>query len=278
MIEQSKRFQRNFELTIKGEGKTVVVKPPMNIIFSVDKSIGGGLNKAKIQVPNLSESSRLAIVKDKEEKKRIPVVLRIGYKDNLDVIFQGTLHRGSNDRSGSDFISTLECLDGGEDYLQGFTSKTIDSKDILVDEILKDMPNTKKGKVTELPPITRPKVLLGNPYQVLQKSLQPGEKLFIDNERLSIVKDDEVISSYAPIVRASTGLLNTPQKESQKITFDTLMNSSIKLSGLCDLRSVVAPHLNGVYKVETMSYSGDYEGSDWKQTVTCIAGQNARAL
>lgn len=277
-IDSSKRFQRNYELVVRADGNDIVVRPPMQVAFTVDKSITGGLNKMNIQVTGLKESSRLAIVKDKEDQKRIPIVLRVGYKDNLETIFQGTVHRGSNDRGGSSFISTLECLDGGEDYLQGFTSKTIESKDVLVDEILKDMPNTKRGKVTDLPAITRPKVLLGNPIQVLRESLNADESLFIDNERLSVVKDGEVISSYAPIVRASTGLLNTPQKENQKITFETLMNPSLKLGGLADLRSVNAPYLNGVYKNESMTYTGDYEGSDWKQSVTAIAAKKYKVL
>lgn len=272
------RFLRDFELAIEAEGQSVVVKPPMRITFTCDKSITGGLNKLQLQIYNLKESNRLAIVKDAEERKRIPIILKVGYEWSSEVIFQGTVHRGANQRQGADFISDLECLDGGEDYLASFTSKVVKGKQAAVEEILKDLPNTKKGKLTEQITLLRPKVLIGNSLQLIEKALAPNETYYIDNEQLFIIKDDEVISSYIPLVSAKTGLLNTPERESKKVSFETLMNPTLKLGGLCKLKSVLAPHLDGTYKIESMSYSGDNEGDDWKQSVTCIAAGDYKVL
>lgn len=273
------RFFRDYELIISPpSGSAVVVKPPMKIVFSCDKSSTGGLNRLNAQVFGLSEKSRLAIVKDAEERKRIPIVLRAGYEGNIETIFQGTIHRSSNDRQGSNFISSIEALDGGEDYLRGHVSKTVANKEQAVSAVLESLPNTESGKLTELKEITRPKVMVGNPLKILPSLLQPNETFYIDNEQLFIIKNNDVVQSYIPLVEAKTGLLKTPQRESQKVTFETLMNPSLKLGGRCDLKSKVAPYLNGILKIESMTYSGDYEGEDWKQSVTGIPASNFKVL
>lgn len=273
------RFIRDFELIIKPEmGAAIVVKPPQKIVFSCDKSVTGGLNRVNIQVYNLNEKNRLAIVKDPEERKRIPLVLKVGYDGDSEVIFQGTIHKSSNDRNGPDFISSIEGLDGGEDYLSGYTSKTVTNKEQAIQAVVDSLPNIEKGKFTELKEITRPKVLVGNPLKLLPSLLQTGETFYIDNEQLFIVKDGEVVQSYIPRVEAKTGLLKTPQRENQKVTFETLMNPALKLGARCDLVSANAPYLNGVLKIESMTYSGDSEGIDWKQSVTGISASNFKVL
>lgn len=273
------RFFRDFELVIQPpEGRSIVVRPPMRIVFRCDKSITGGLNRIDLQVYNLNEKNRLAIVKDAEQRKRIPIVLRAGYEGNIETIFQGTIHTASNDRQGANFISTINALDGGEDYLAGHVSETVTNKEQAVAAVLKGLPNTGRGKLTALKEVTRPRVLVGNPLKLLPSLLQPGESFYIDNEQLFIVKGDEVVQSYVPRVEPRTGLLSTPERESQKVTFETLMNPALKLGGRCDLQSVNAPYLNGVLRIESMTYSGDTEGDEWKQSVTGLAASSFKVL
>jgi hypothetical protein len=272
------RFGRNYELTIGINTGAVVVKPPMKIVFSCDKSIYGGLNKLNIKIHNLKESNRLSIVKDTENQKRIPVILKVGYLDGIETIFKGTIQKGSNDRSGADFISTLECLDGGFDFLNSYTSKTVRGKDTAISSIINDMPSTAVGKVTTQAQLVRPKVLVGNSVKLIEEFLSPDETYYIDNEQLFIVKPDDVVSSFIPVVSAQTGLINTPQRQSQKVTFETMMNPALKLGSFVKLVSKTAPHLNDIYKIETMNYSGDSDGNDWKQSVTSITGKQFKVI
>ena len=268
------RFDRDFELSILD----VVVKPPLRVVFNATKSVTGGLNKMNLQVYNLKESNRLRIVKDAEEQKRIPIELKVGYKGSLQTIFKGTVHKGSNDRKGADFISSFECLDGGFDYLASFTSKTVRGKDKAIDAILLDMPNTTKGKLTEQVALIRPKVLVGNSIKLIEEALGEDESYYIDNEQLFIVKAGEVVSSFIPVATASTGLLNTPQRKAQEVSFEILMNPSIIIGGLVDLRSENAPHLNDVYKVRDITFDGDFDGQNWSQLVTCFSAGNYKVL
>lgn len=273
------RFNRDYLLTVQvAAGRAVEIRPPIRIAFTVDKSTAGGLNKMTARIYNLQESNRLALVKDKEKQKNIPVALSVGYKDSVKLLFKGTVFKGSNFREGPDFVTEIECLDGGFDFLNSFTSQTVKGKNTAINAILGDMPNTGKGKITTVPEITRPKVLVGASAKLIDSLIDEGMTWYIDEEKLYILRDDEVISSYVPVVSAETGLLNTPTRDMSKVTFNTLLNPVLKLGGLCQLISTSAPHLNGVYRIVTMSYSGDNYGSEWSQAVTGFLAGSYRVV
>lgn len=261
------RFNRDYELTVND----VVVRSPLHVSFESNKSVSGGLNKLTVQIYNLKESNRLALAKDAEDPtKRIPIDFKVGYVGSLQTLFKGTVHRGLNTREGPDLVTELECLDGGFDFLNSFTAKTVRGKTRAVDAILGDMPNTGKGKITNQQQLIRPKVLIGSSARLIDELIGDDETWYIDDEKLYIIKDGEVTSSFIPVVNAESGLLNTPTRENSKITFDTLMNPTLKIGGLCNVISVTTPHLNGIYKIDSIGYTGDNYGSDWLQSVTGI--------
>lgn len=273
------RFERDYELMVQvTSGKAVVVKPPMRVSFNANKSAVGGLNKLRVSVFNLTPTHRLALAKDAEERKRIAISFRVGYKDALQLLFKGTVHRGTNAREGADFVTVLECLDGGHDFLTGFTSATVKGKALAIDAVLADLPNTGKGKLTTLTDTTRPIVLVGPPARLLDRLVGEGENWYVDEEKLYILKEGEVISNFIPVVNAATGLLNTPTRESLKVTFDTLLNPTLRIGGLCKLESVSAPQMDGVYKIDAIGYNGDNYGTSWLQSVTCLVAQNYEVI
>lgn len=273
------RFNRDYELTIQiGTDRAVVVRPPMRVSFGASKSIAGGLNRLTARVYNLQPSNRLALVKDAEQAKRIPISFRVGYKDTLQLLFKGTVHRGQNMREGPDHITELECLDGGYDYLNSFTAKTVKGKSRAVDAVLGDMPNTGRGKLTAQNALIRPRVLVGASGQLIDDLINDDETWYIDEEKLYILKDDEVVSSFIPVVNAATGLLDTPTREQSKVTFNSLMNPTLKIGALCALESTSAPHLNGVYRIETIGSDGDTHGEKWTQKITALLAQGYKVL
>lgn len=264
-----KRFDRDFELIVAiGSGRFVTVTPPMRVVFSIDKSVAGGLNKGTIRIYNLNESHRLSLVKDAENDTRvIPVQMKTGYGGELGMIFKGTVFRGKNYREGPEMVTELECLDGGAQVLPTFVNETVKGSDTAVDAVRKAA-GLEKGKLSEQPAITRPRVLVGSVANLLN-DLTDGT-WYIDDEQLYTLKEKEVRSKFIPKVNSNTGLLNTPTKQMSKVTFDTLMNPAVRLGGLCDLESTSAPHLNGIYKVNEIGYSGDTHGADWSQSCTGI--------
>ena len=273
------RFERDYELTVQvTSGEAVVVRPPMRVSFSANKSAVGGLNKLAVQIYNLTPTHRLALAKDAEDPKRIAISFRVGYKDSMQLLFKGTIHRGTNAREGADFVTELECLDGGHDFLTGFTSATVKGKALAVDAVLADLPNTGKGKLTTLTDTTRPIVLVGPPARLLDRLVGGGETWYVDDEKLYILKDREVVSNFIPVVNAATGLLNTPTREASKVTFDTLLNPTLRIGGLCKLESISAPQMDGIYKMESIGYNGDNYGAVWSQSVTCLIAQGYEVI
>jgi hypothetical protein len=265
------RFDRNYSLIIELKNSTVEIKPPMQIAFKANKSIYGGLNKATVQIYNLQESTRLKLVKDPEDNDvHIPFSLAVGYGTDLDVLFKGSMYTGSNARSGVDFITTIESLDGGFDFLNSFTSKTVKTKDAAIDALVADMPNTSKGFIAKQTPVIRPVVMVGNTARLIQQQLKDDETYYIDNETLYIIKKSEVTGNFVPVVSAETGLMNTPDRQNKRVTFQTLLNPAVKIGNKAKLVSLTTPHLNGIYKVEDIGYAGDYYGSDWMQEVTGV--------
>lgn len=270
----TERFLRDYSLTIGIGSQAVTIEPPFRIVFSATKSDDSSLNKMTLKIYNLSEAKRLRLVRDEDGDDYFPLALKIGYQGKLETVFQGSIDTAGSTRQGAEFVTSMECLDGGQDFLRGFVSATVTTKSAAFDAILGSMPNTARGKIGSATDIIRPKVLVGNSIAVTQEMLDPGQKWFIDNERLNILRPNEIVSTFAPVISAATGLLNTPEAEKKTVTLNTMMNPSVKVGGLFRLISVTAPHLNGIYKAKTITYSGDTDGNDWTQQVTGTIAEN----
>ncbi|STA84128.1 hypothetical protein [Citrobacter youngae] len=306
-------FYRDYRLTVGIGNQAVIIEPPITVSFkaleTVDKK---SLGKLSVSINGLKPSTRLQLLKSEDEEKYIPVRLEVGYDGKLRQVFQGSVKSGAVKREGAIHIVSLECEDGGHDYINAFTSRTVRGKDQVVDSVLQDMPNTKKGSVTKQQALIRPKVLVGSSSKILTDTLAPDESFFIKDERVHILKANEVTSGNISVVNARSGLLNTPQstkisaqddggkkgktptnepdtdpagkkdtdsstlaKSSKgQIVFDTKLNPTLVIGGLCAVESVTNPALNGVYKIYQIETSGQNNGSAWYQKVVCQPAGN----
>ena len=262
------KFKRDFKLTITVNGIDTVIKPPMKVVFSCMKSISGQLNKIRIKVYNLSPLKRLAIVKDVEEVKLIPISFSVGYKDRLELMFKGNINKCSNERRGADLITSIDAYDGGFDYMNSFTSSTVLGGEEVIAEILRDMAHTENGKITPRPVLTRPRVLVGNSVKLINDAIGDDETWYIDDEKLYVINEDNITSSYIPVVSAKSGLISTPTREASLVTFKMLIDPTVKIGRAVKLISKTATHLDGVYKIINAIYDGDNYGEAWVQTCT----------
>ncbi|MCT7528821.1 hypothetical protein N5T79_06645 [Aliarcobacter cryaerophilus] len=283
------RFGRKYELKIITlDDKEITIAPELRITFDVTKSIKGSLNKATVQIYNLSQTNRDKIKKDEDEKKEgatetkpkdenskrelppdyMQFELKAGYS-KIETIFKGAISIAKSKREGANFVTTIEAYDGLYDLKNSYTSKVV--KGNVSSQIIQDMPTVKQGKITEQNPLLRPRVLVGNSFKLIEQNLEENETFYIDDGVIHIIKDKEVTSSYIPLVSAATGLLNSPDLAEKEVFFETQMNPLIKIGCLIQLESLYEKRLNGIYKVNTIHYTGDYAGSDWKQEVFCVA-------
>lgn len=306
-------FYRDYRLTVGIGNQAVIIEPPFTVSFkaleTVDKK---SLGKLSASINGLKPSTRLQLVKAEDDEKYIPVRLEVGYDGKLRQVFQGSVKSGAVKREGPVHIVSLECEDGGHDYINSFTSRTVRGREQVIDSVLQDMPNTNKGAVTSQQQLIRPKVLVGRSSKIISDMLAPDESFFIKDERIHILKTNEVTSGNIPVVNARSGLLNTPQatkisaqddggkkartptnepdtdpagkkdtdsstlaKSSKgQIVFDTKLNPMLVIGGLCALESVTNPALNGVYKIYQIETNGQNTGAAWYQKVVCQPAGN----
>lgn len=271
-------FIRDYELSVRVGEVDVIIKPPMRVEFSAVKSISGQLNKILLAVYNLEPSKRLELYKDVEDVKVMPLLLFVGYQGRMELIFRGTIGWCASDCEGADIVTRIRCFDGGSDFVSSFICKTVTANDVAIDSVLEALPLVGKGKISERQQTIRPRVLVGSPSRVLDSLVETTERWYVDNERLYILKDNEVVGEYIPLVSAATGLISAPTRAVKRVTFKTLINPSVSIGKRARVESVLAPHLNGVYKVEDITYSGDNYGSTWFQECTGRLIEGAKVL
>ena len=261
----NQRFNRDYELIITlNTGEAIIIKPQIRVQFDIVKSVDGGLNSCRIRIYNLSSDKRKKLIKeDTNQSIKMPFLLKAGY-NKIETLFKGFVLESFSEKSGGDIVTTIVAMDGLVDAQGSYTSQTVKKGD-AINVILRDMPNTTRAKISERPVVQRAKVLVGNSLKLVENNLKDDETYFIDEGKLYIVKENEVISDLVPLVNAETGLLLTPTKKKYEVTFNTLLNPAIKIAGQVKLESLYAPNLNGTYKVLTITYRGDSHGTDWSQ-------------
>jgi len=267
------RFIKDYKLVITTSTKAITITPPLNIEFNAEKSaLSYGLNRLNLKVFNLSEANRNLIVKDKEGNNYIGVELSVGYVNNMKQVFKGNVSRAYPEKNGTEIVSVIECMDGLFDVKESFTSATASTKLQAVEIIVGNMMNTEIGKISRQNTIYRDKVIMGNSYEELKKLLQPDELMYIEDEKLYIIKENESAENYVTLISAETGLMNTPKRENKIVELDTRMNPAIKIGGQAKLESIYAPYLNGVYRIDTARFVGSYDGDAWDMTIKMRQG------
>ena len=274
----SSRFGRDYELIITlNTGEAIVIRNPIRIQFDAVKSVDSGLNSCRARIYNLSKDKRKKLVKDDTDTTtKMPFLLKAGY-NKIETLFKGFILESFSEKSGADIVTTAVSMDGLVDAQGSYTSTTVKKGD-AINVILKDMPNTTRARISDRPVVNRAKVLVGNSLKLVENNLKDDETYYIDEGKLYIIKQNEVVSDIIPLVNASTGLLNTPTKKKYEVTFNTLLNPSIRIGCQVKLESIYAENLNGTYKVLTITYRGDSNGTDWSQEVICVRLNETKLL
>lgn len=272
------RFGREYELIIKtNTGEAIVIRNPIRIQFDAVKSVDSGLNSCRVRIYNLSKDKRKKLVKDDTDTNtKLEFLLKAGY-NKIETLFKGFILECFSEKSGADIVTTISAMDGLVDAQGSYTSTTVKKGD-AINVILKDMPNTTRARISDRPVVNRAKVLVGNSLKLVENNLKDDETYYIDEGKLYIIKQNEVVSDIIPLVNASTGLLNTPTKKKYEVTFNTLLNPTIRIGCQVKLESIYAENLNGTYKVLTITYRGDSNGTDWSQEVICVRLNETKLL
>lgn len=257
-------------------GEVIEVKPPFNIAFSVFKATSQGYNQGAFQLYNLSDDVRSKLVKTRWETEKLIIVdFYCGFDSEIGHIFKGNITRSYIQRRGSDIVLIIDAMTLGQALSTKWLSLAIDgSKDLATQKIAKEL-EIEVNVISKQADLTRPKVIWGDPLTVLNGNLQYGDTWQVDNGVWSVYNFDEgVVYDVAVVINASTGLINSPDVNGQfGLEFETLMNPYIQMGGLIDMQSEYVKQVNGIGRVVSIEYRGEYEGAAWSQVVKAVRGR-----
>lgn len=272
----------------------------LKINFSIEKDTTKESNKAKLEIYNLSETSRKAIeVADNE------VEIYAGYEDGAVLCFRGTVTYGYTKDSGTECITSLDLADGtvalrdsycSLSYAPGTSAKTIIQR--CATEM--GVPVVYGDDVGELENYKNGFSFIGQAPECLTEVCNAlGLSWSIQNNILNIILAGGTATNRGLVFSAQSGLIGLPERivqaeyKSNKTTpkrkakqkakkeeprkkagwrIETLLVPSVNPGDMVKVESRI---ITGWFRVEKVRHSGEYNGQRWNSEMDLIEVQNA---
>lgn len=239
----------------------------VNVAFEVEKTNERSANKATIKAYNLSPASRSYI----EAKGRV-ATLSAGYRDSGGpaLIFNGTVSRSANERSGPDIITSLECSDGETalrfaladvSFEEGVTDKQVLEKAIA---LLREQ-GLGRGFVADFTPLrySGGYCFSGSAAKLMDEVCSKRDLTWsIQDGLIQVIAKGLHTNAKAVLLSAATGLVGFPSKKDELMTAKALLNPNVAPGRQVQLKSVQTS-LNGYYVVNKAKYVGDLQEAEF---------------
>lgn len=265
------KLGRNYLCSIERSDKTTVtIQLPFTIEFDITRNSLASANVCQIRLYNLSEVNRNLIAFNATSLTDFrQIKLQAGYGDNLATVFIGNISQAFSVREGVNFITTIECYDGGyasvngERDWPGATFKAGTPLVTVIRTLMEQLPNVTVGAIGNFTSVLKRDISVsGNPTHILYELT--GNSFFIDNGKAYALKTDEYIPSDSSaslsepsiVISDRSGLLNTPTLQQTKGRFEMLFEPTLNVGRLVQIASTTNPNLNGVYKITSVKHRG----------------------
>ena len=279
----SNQFLREFELII-GNDESINVPNALKITnlrvkFNIQKDNIGTPNIAKISVYNLSENSRSKI-----EKEFTKLVLNVGYKNNIKLIFTGDILYVFHRKEGTNIISDIYTGDAQKSYLNSYFCKSY-TPNVTYKEILEDVAESfngvSLGGILNVPDDKNS--LYGTSFcdqsKIVLNSLTSnlGLEWFIDNNNIYIYSPSGVINNDEKVFNATNGMIGSPVVTEIGINVkvllrpDLICGTNFRVESLfpdLEIGSYFFKGLKptkgeGIYRITKLLHIGDTHSEEW---------------
>ena len=276
----SNKFGRSYRVVIDplDGGEPIIVTMPLTIRFNVQRSILDSFNTLDIDIYNLGKSARDRIFQDRFNLSGRTIRLEGGY-DTLSLMFDGIITEASSAREGVDIVTKISAYSDKFDMNNTQTFTTIDGGKTVGDVIeflIGQFPTLTRGAVGSfLDVLQRPAVLNGNTYDLIRK--YSDNQVFVDNNRVYVLKRYETTENQVFVINTQTGLLGTPRRDDAYLTTVTLFEPRIDIGQRVELQSEVMPVYNGQYKVVGINHEGvisEAVGGNCRTMLQLFVGNN----
>lgn len=248
----------------------------LKIVFQVEKTSESSANTAKISVYNLSDQGRALA-----EGQKAFVLLEAGYTDAFGQLFVGTIRRAYISRQGPDWVTTVECGDGGQALRATHIDKSYapgtDYKQIIQD-VAKSYVDQGRIVIGSLIGIQSEKAqtglsVSGSSQSVLDDlTAKQGLEWSIQDETLQILPKQTDIGRQAVLLTPQTGLVGSPIRREVDsgagVEFTALIQPALFPGRRVKIES---RQINGFYKLRQVSFSGDTHGQAWYAAGKAVA-------
>lgn len=264
-IQIGKRFFNSYtkRTTING----------LRVRFQVEKTLGKDSNAATILVSNLSADTRAAF-----QTKPAHITLSAGYKGDNKIIYRGDIKDVESYREGTDWVTSITCGTGAHAIKGAHTSFSFGAGTTVKERLTrlaKDMglslpTNVKEGK-SFIEQVSSGEVMHGPSMNIMKRVVGPGYSVSIQDDKLVVLEEDGVRFAAGTRIAQDTGMIGIPtigpprhEKGKPILTVKTLLNGDLQAGGFAQLRTDT---VNGDYKCERVTHSGDTHGQEWYSSV-----------
>jgi hypothetical protein len=254
------KFGRNYILTVETQNNDLlIIQPPFTIEFDITRNILTSANVCSIRIYNLSQNNRNKIRFNIMDIGLFrSVQLQAGYGPNLPIIFSGNITQAWSVRESVNFITAIECFDGGFAFANGQTNTVFPSgtsqQDVIA-TLAGSLPHASLGVIGNYPgSLSRGASYSGNTADILRDITGGG--VFIDNGKVFCLGDSECREGEMLLINSSSGLLGTPVREQTILTFDMIFEPRLTVAQKIQLQSATAQNFNGFYKIISLKHRG----------------------
>lgn len=251
----------------------------LRVQFKVAKSLQQEPNKLEVSIWNLSRDTRGKLT-EAVEKQSAPVVVEAGYAAaagspaTTEELFKGDARLISHVRQGPDWVTRLQSGDGAKAYksarmVASFAPGT--KRGTVIEEAAKSLGlplgNLKerikahdfKGALTEF---VGGFAAAGKTATQLTELLDPlGLGWSIQEGQLQILGEKDTTSAQPIVLSPESGLIGSPELGDQGVVkVKSLLQPGIRPGRRIELD---AESLQGLFRVERVTHSGDTHGADW---------------
>lgn len=255
------------------ESEEIIIAPPFTITMSIDRNVLASCNSVKITINNLSEKTRMKLIKDQYTFSEYwSMRIKAGYGDYMNQIFKGNIQTAYSYKQNTEWITEIEGYDGIYAMQNGFVSMTAQKNTSYRDmlgSVINTMPKVIKGAIGEKGNETtgdRGFVVFGKSGDVLKK--YGADNNYIDEEKVFLLDRGEYVGDEALIID-SDHLLASPKRRDAYVECELMFTPEVKIGYLADLNSVF-PVYNGQYIIQSIKHKFEWSSSACGEAKTTL--------
>lgn len=289
----AQQWLRYCKLTVAGGGDSVDLSQ-LRIRFQVTQHNLQSPNVGDITISNLSDQTVKRIKGEGTE-----VTLEAGYQENPGLIFKGQIIQKRSGRENPvDTYLNIIAQGGDQAYNHAVVSKTLAAGHTYKDQVMTAYEALKPfgitlGKIADLgdKKMPRARVMFGMARDILRTiAISTGTSWSIQNNELTVTKNNEPKEGGAIVLNSRTGLIGLPVQSIDGILVTCLLNPQIGPGSLIqiDQASVQEAKLSadytavvnnamipstaddGFYKCLVVNHIGDTRGDPWYTQILCL--------